>query len=602
MLSNNKTISSLNNSTKFEKQTGIPEDPILIRKVDSVVNEINLKISNTNKKLESVKSKILKFSINNLSTFDANQLSTRCQKSKEMAMNFTFYNVEDEETLKKLLSKSNSNSGVEATNLYNYRKNYLVTSFSDNKDILNYYFVFFDFNSSSEFEFCQIPLGLIQKSFKKGVIHEIQKSSNEDYLSNKFQINSEACGLIDERNLLIKDSILLSKNKQDIFGYTYIGEFKNKLRDGYGILINLFQDTIFKGIWKNDIMLNGSFYAYNEKKHGNCDNGFGCLVYDNGSVYVGDFKNSQANGKGEYYSSVKNGTSYKYINGNWLDNKIIPTQSKEKNVDEIRKENEYSIVIVKANGDLRILSKNKSKSSSSKATSSFALSWDDCEDIFNYWTDGSVFFGKISNENKNGTTYWSNGTIYIGTDEINSPNIDGFGKFIYKGGEIRSGQFVDSKLTGMGTIVTSTGKVNEGYYEKGVLVQTKQQFEQEQKELDVVLRQRAYDREQRREIYPDRECASCQKVFCCEPGYQFEDNGQITSDKNYVTNYCSADCAKKGFNKLDNMYKDAKRTNQYKNEKCDQCYGNGTVNCFNNYGDIQKCKCSSCNGTGRKYN
>ena len=587
MLSNNKTINSLNNSAKFEKQIGIPEDPILIRKVDSVVNEIKLKINNTNKQLANVNSEISKLNIN--------QISTRCKIFKDVAANYTLYSISDNENLLKLLSKS------EATNFYNHYKNYIILSFDDpnKKDELMYFFVFFNNETwdqisgypslkNDRFKYCLIPSGLFKKSLSKNIIQEIQKSSNEEYLATKFEVNSISCGLIDEKELLIKDSINLSKNKQDLFGYTYIGQYKNKLRDGYGVLINLFQDTIFKGIWKNDLMLNGSFYAYNENKHGNVINGLGCVVYDNGSVYVGEFKNSLANGKGEYYSTLNNGNSSTYIKGEWADNKKIPSQCIEQNVNEKRFENDYIIVISRANGELRFISRTKLK--------------DGYTNIFTYWPDGSMFFGKKNDEYKNGVTYWTNGNIYIGTDELNSSNIDGDGKFILKNGEVRSGQFIDSKLTGMGTIISSTGKVSEGYYEKGILVQTKDQFEQEQKELEKAAVQRLMENEQRRENYPKRECASCQREFCCHPGYQFEENGQISIDKNYVTNYCSADCAKKGFNKLDNMYKDAKRTNQYKNEKCDQCYGNGTVNCFNNYGEIQKCKCSSCNGTGKKYN
>ncbi len=593
MLSNNKTINSLNNSAKFEKQTWIQEDSILIHKVDSVVNEINLKINNNNKQLANVNSEISKLNVN--------QISTRCKIFKDVATNYTLYSISDDENLIKLLTKSN------ATNFYNYYKNYILISFDDpnKKDELMYFFVFFnnetwdriskyvdlDLNfrmADADFKYSLIPSGLFKKSLSKNIIQEIQKSSNEEYLSTKFEINSMACGLIDEKELLMKDSINLSKNKQDLFGYTYIGQYKNKLRDGYGVLINLFQDTIFKGIWKNDLMLNGSFYAYNENKHGNVINGLGCVVYDNGSVYVGELNNSKANGKGEFYSRVNNAASSKYIKGNWSDNKVIPSQYVEQSINELKKENDYSKVVIRANGDFLILSKTNSK--------------DGYVNVFSYWIDGSIFFGKKNDEYKDGITYWTNGAVYIGTDEINSPNIDGVGKFIYKNGEVRSGQFIDSKLHSLGTIISANGKITEGYYEKGVLVQTIEQFEKEQKDLDAKLRQRSFEREQERESYPERECASCNKVFCCVPGYEFDENGQISIDKNHVTYYCSSDCAKKGFNKLDDMYNAAKRANQYKNEKCDHCYGNGTVNCFNNFGEIQKCRCTSCNGTGKKYN
>ena len=580
-------MSNFPNQKKIlNKQSFIKEDINLNKKVDSVVNEIVSKINSVNQELKVIDDE--------LSGIRANQLMTRCVKLTELANNYDFYYIKDDETLSYLLTKSK----VEEINEYDTHNNYLVISNTNSENEISYSFVFYDKNTwdrihyfkykgLQDFALKTIPSSQFEKKITKGFIRQISKSSNEEYLFKKFDISPEICELISKEQTLRQDSIILSKNKQDIFGFTYVGQVKNNIREGYGILINLFQDTIFKGIWKDDMIENGNFYAFHEFYNGNCKDGFGCEVYNDGSVYLGNFRNAKSNGSGEYFSSCRDNAQSVYIKGECLDGQFVMSRSIEKKVDEQKKETEILIVGRKANGNLRLVSKLKSKDGFHKE--------------FRYYTHGQIFFGKQNELVKDGVIYYTNGDLFIGTDSLTN-GIDGIGKYVTSGGEVQTGQFVNSNLSGMGTIIKSNGILKEGLFEKGVLVKTKEQLAQDEKDLQLYYEQRQVEMAQKRQDYPERECSSCHKQFCCQPGYQFEENGEITSNKNYVTNYCSSECAKKGYKKLDGQYQDAKNINQYKNEKCDSCYGHGTVNCFNNFGETQKCRCTSCNGTGKKYN
>ena len=86
----------------------------------------------------------------------------------------------------------------------------------------------------------------------------------------------------------------------------YIGEMKNGLRDGRGIMIFNFGDK-YEGDWKNDkregrgvfYFKDGSIYEGGYKN--NRRDGFGVLYYKNGDRYEGGFKDGLFNGNGIFY-------------------------------------------------------------------------------------------------------------------------------------------------------------------------------------------------------------------------------------------------------------------------------------------------------------
>ncbi len=106
----------------------------------------------------------------------------------------------------------------------------------------------------------------------------------------------------------------------------YIGYFKNGKKNGEGFQLDPKQGGFYIGGWKNDkesglakiyntnneIMFSGEFSngnpvtpptKSNEKTgcvFGSCENGFGHYKFENGDVYIGEFKNNQQHGEGTF--------------------------------------------------------------------------------------------------------------------------------------------------------------------------------------------------------------------------------------------------------------------------------------------------------------
>lgn len=97
-------------------------------------------------------------------------------------------------------------------------------------------------------------------------------------------------------------------------GQKYIGSFKNDLYEGEGTLYLADGTVKSAGIWKNDLYVGNSGNGYGCTS-GNCANGYGTYIYENGSKYVGEWKNNSYS-QGTMYLS--NGD--KYI-GDFRDNK-----------------------------------------------------------------------------------------------------------------------------------------------------------------------------------------------------------------------------------------------------------------------------------------
>ena len=141
------------------------------------------------------------------------------------------------------------------------------------------------------------------------------KLQNTNYLKNRNEI------LIKELNNIINDDKIYEYSLNKFYnekGEKYIGEFKNGLKDGKGILYydkdNEYKRQRYEGEFKNDnpegkgIMYWNSGGRYEgDWKNGKKD-GKGIEYYNDGDRYEGDWKNGKREGKGIYY--FKNGNRY----------------------------------------------------------------------------------------------------------------------------------------------------------------------------------------------------------------------------------------------------------------------------------------------------
>ena len=160
----------------------------------------------------------------------------------------------------------------------------------------------------------------------KGRNYYLLKNINEIKNNNKIMIK-ELKKIIEEENINKRIDYIFNIydkniriNKTEIYenGDKYIGEFKNNLRDGNGIMYfnkNVEKNIIrYEGEWKNGIREGkGKLYGNNgniyegDFKNGKGE-GKGIYYYNNGNRYEGDFKNGLKEGKGIFY--FKNGDKY----------------------------------------------------------------------------------------------------------------------------------------------------------------------------------------------------------------------------------------------------------------------------------------------------
>lgn len=88
---------------------------------------------------------------------------------------------------------------------------------------------------------------------------------------------------------------------------SYVGNFKNDLKDGIGIC-NLPNGCVYTGEWKEDIMngIGKMMYRSGDEYIGNWKNGkkegHGVYIWKNGGKYIGEFKNGKMDGIGVCYN------------------------------------------------------------------------------------------------------------------------------------------------------------------------------------------------------------------------------------------------------------------------------------------------------------
>ena len=167
------------------------------------------------------------------------------------------------------------------------------------------------------------------------------KEQLKEHIENKCKI-----GIINYENgdRYIGEKKNRTKEGYGIYYYSngkiYKGEWKNDIKEGFGILY-LSNRDIYEGEWKNNKKEGYGIYYYSSgsKYLGewkfNTKNGNGIYYYSNGDKYVGELKNNIKNGNGIYYYSdgkkyegewkddKYNGYGFYYLNGNTYKGKFF---------------------------------------------------------------------------------------------------------------------------------------------------------------------------------------------------------------------------------------------------------------------------------------
>jgi hypothetical protein len=312
----------------------------------------------------------------------------------------------------------------------------------------------------------------LEKIIKKRGVEFVPDNNKIDFLCENFGITAIQYLNFGLFSSMLEDSIKSSKNKQDILGYTYIGQVENGVRSGFGSLVNLFQDTIYKGIWKDDMPYQGQFYQFNYENRcfGNCENGIG-LKITNGCVYRGSFKDGKRDGNGEYiFIPTYDKSTNNYMISTFANGKE-GIDRKNYTLNALKLENKNVVVNRYYNGDLYFKSKQVDEEGYQKDLR-----------IFN---SGQIFSGSsnFQDDIKKGVVYFQNGNIFLGSDQISSDNIDGEGILITLNSDgtfnTYMGEFVDGKINGFGTVTYASGKVNDGLFENGNFIKSNDQIAQE---------------------------------------------------------------------------------------------------------------------------
>ncbi len=214
-------------------------------------------------------------------------------------------------------------------------------------------------------------------------------------------------------------------------GNKYDGDWKNGKKNGTGTQVFKKKKEKYDGKWHND------------KKHGK-----GKYTYKNGEVYDGDWVNDHRNGKGTY--SYKNGDRYE---GDWVDNKRSGTGIFVKNYDKLYKKYRGSYLskvgIEKYEGQWR----NDKKNGKGKYT----------------YKNGEIYDGQWVKGYRagKGLYVYANGDKYEG--EWEKGKRTGIGRFTTKKGEIYDGGWLNGKKHGKNVHISAFGKKDVKTYIKGMV-------------------------------------------------------------------------------------------------------------------------------------
>jgi hypothetical protein len=228
-------------------------------------------------------------------------------------------------------------------------------------------------------------------------------------------INKEYFELQKEKSNNDKLIDSLSKNYTSMYpGLNYIGEIKNKQRNGFGILLTENNDTLTYGYWDKNILTTKRIENETSKKL------FNSTSYQN-TLYPKIFVNEKIQTSLNFNDSLKD-LEKDFIQ--FFDNGIYFGQ--------------------------KLTGNNLS------------------EGLF-FYTNGNVFFGKCNlNKIKKGDFFYANGDLYQGDLKDIIPN--GYGKYFYKDNSSFEGNWLDGKRNGSGKFISSNGNVQSGNWSNNEFV------------------------------------------------------------------------------------------------------------------------------------
>eukprot|EP01016_Furgasonia_blochmanni_P028770 TRINITY_DN3026_c0_g1_i1.p1 TRINITY_DN3026_c0_g1~~TRINITY_DN3026_c0_g1_i1.p1 ORF type:complete len:495 (+),score=24.96 TRINITY_DN3026_c0_g1_i1:64-1548(+) len=195
-------------------------------------------------------------------------------------------------------------------------------------------------------------------------------------------------------------------------GAVYVGQWKNGLRHGRGT--QWWPDgSVYEGDWRD-----------------NMANGRGRLIHADGDVYEGYWRNDKADGKGTYLHY--DGAQY---SGDWKEDKQHG-YGVETWPDGARYEGHYEMGRKHGQGRFK-------------------------------WSDGSSYVGMFSHNNieGKGTYIWGDARKFTGDWKGNK--MDGFGTFEWSDGRKYVGQYLDDKKHGNGRFEWPDGRKYDGEWQNG---------------------------------------------------------------------------------------------------------------------------------------
>lgn len=247
-------------------------------------------------------------------------------------------------------------------------------------------------------------------------------------------------------------------------GDKYVGQYKNNEMEGEGAYFykdgKVEKGLFVKGRYKGDLDSKGCV-------SGDCMNGKGTYILDNGEKYVGAMKNGSREGKGTYYfnsgeryngywkNNLRNGEGTNYFpdgeiyKGNWK-NDLRHGYGTHTYIDGSTRTGmwEKGRYVGTGNNNYGCISGN-------------------CDNGYGVyrWKDGEKYVGKFKNKKRHGigTGHWADGTEYEGT-WVND-NQHGYGVESKDGSIVKEGFWTDGKYTGkdFNKAGCIQGNCNNGY-------------------------------------------------------------------------------------------------------------------------------------------